>query len=460
MPEANWTKEIGYTGLSDWGGRITEDFLSEMRGAEGFKRFNEMRLNSAIIGGMLSAITLSIRGVKWSYTSSLGQDDERLTLIADSAAALEHSMNDFISEVLSFLWAGFSLFEVVYQREKGGRLLWKKFAPRGQDTVTRWDMDDAGTLKGVSQSAYPRYSTVMIPIEKLLHFRAVVERNNPEGRSILRTAWIPYYFCKNIQQIEAIGIERDLAGLPEIDLPANASTDENDSSSDAYKAAKMVRNIRNDEQAGIVLPPGWAFKLVSTGGSRQFDTDKVITRYESRMLMAALAQFMLLGQQNVGSLALSRDQTSFFTMSVNAVADIIVETMTQQAVKRLLELNGKDPAGVKMEHSPAGDTDLTALTDFLSKASPYLTWTADDESWLRQVGKLPERKAQDIAAEKESRSAQTAELARAQAEAAAAKAAAQSGTPEGTPENDNGDTARMRSEFEAAMMQFREAMSA
>lgn len=446
MPETNWTKEIGVTGLSSWGGRITEDFLSEMRGANGYKRFNEMRLNSPIIGGMLSAVTLSIRGVKWSYTSKLGEGDPRLTLIADSQSALAHSMNDFISEVLSMLWAGFSLFEIVYQRDKGGRLLWKKFAPRGQDTVTQWNMDATGALNGFSQSAYPRYSTSFIPVEKLLHFRTVSERGNPEGRSLLRAAWIPYYFCKNIQQIEAIGIERDLAGLPEIDLPANASTDENDSSSDAYKAAKMVRNIRNDEQAGIVLPPGWAFHLVSTGGSRQFDTDKIITRYESRMLMAALAQFMLLGQQSVGSLALSRDQTSFFTMSVNAVADIIAETMTQQAIKRLLELNGQDSADIKMEHSPAGDTDLTALIEFLSKAAPYLTWTPDDEVWLRQVGKLPERHAQDIAAEKEARDAK----------AATARAA----QPEASTLAVPNDRAHMQLEFETAMRQFREAMSA
>jgi len=230
---------------------------------------------------------------------------------------LEHGFAAHVREALTFLPFGFSLFEIVWERADG-YVLPVKLAPRGQDTVSQWLIADNGDIEGFVQQAAPNYRTVEIPSEKLVHYRNRVERNNPEGRSILRPSWVSYYYAKNIQQIEGIGVERYLAGLPMVELPDGASTDTDDTNSDASHAAKIVRNIRRDEQEGVVLPFGWKLSLLSTGGSRQFDTDKIINRYESRMLMAALAQFLMLGQESIGSYALSSDQTYLFTTSVNA----------------------------------------------------------------------------------------------------------------------------------------------
>lgn len=451
---------MGYTGLSMWGGRPQEDFLKELRGQEAFKRYNEMRLNSPVVGALLFAIEQSIRAVKWQFVSDDGPDDERIILANDAKAALEHSWNSFVSEALNCLWAGFALFYIVYQRDAGGRLLWSMFAPRGQATINRWlyeDTERVGKVTGVEQFAAPIYKTIVLPMPRLLHFVARDELGNPEGRSILRTAYTSYYYAKNIMRIEGIAVERDLAGLPHIKLPEGATRNENDSSSDAYAAAKLVRNIRNDEQAGLVTPPGWEFELVSTGGSRQFDTDKIINRYESRILMCALAQFMLLGQEGVGSLALSKDQTDFFTMSVNAIADIISDTFTKQALARLMELNGKDPNGIRLEHSPAGDFDVTAIVDLLARIGDKITWTLEDETWLRQVAKLPEMDIESLQAEKDARMQKTMEIARATA-------------PKDRPQEDGKDNQgddkssvdekkQMRATFLDALDRFRASMS-
>lgn len=227
---------------------------------------------------------------------------------------------------------------------------------------------------------------------------------------MLRTAWIPYYYSKHIQQIEAIGIERDLAGLPHIEMPEGADVADT-TTSDLGKARQIVRNVRNDEQAGIVTPFGWKFQLVSTGGSRQFDTDKIIRRYESRILMSVLAQFLQLGQDGVGSLALSKDQTDLFNMSVNSVADIIGETFTKYAIPRILKLNGYNHEGVRLEHTIAGDVDVTMLADILQKTSGMVTWDAEDEVWWRQTIGMPERSVDELEAEREEEDNQRREVA-------------------------------------------------
>jgi hypothetical protein len=295
---------------------------------------------------------------------------------------------------------GFSLHEIVWQRVDN-YVIAGKLAPRGQDTVCNWLLADNGEFEGFVQQAAPKYSLVNIPSEKLLHYRFRPERNNPEGRSILRSSWLPYYYAKNIMQIEAIGIERDLAGMPMIQMPEGADTNESDANSDYSKAAQMVRNIRNDEQAGVVIPFGWTFSLVSSGGSRQFDTDKIVSRYESRMLMSALAQFLMLGQNGVGSFSLSRDQTDLFTMAVNSIADIITEVLQTQLLPRLMKLNGYDAEGLKLSHSPAGDADIEALSNFLQKVGNMITWTVTDEMWLRQTAGLPEVDADTLEDERD-----------------------------------------------------------
>ncbi len=404
-------RDIGATGLEQASGYIMEDFLHELRGQQGYKRYNEMRLNSPIIGGLLLSIEQAIRSIKWTFTSDTadGIEDPRIELLNQARAGMVHSWNDHIVEALTMLPFGYAPFAIIYKRE-GGRMLWHKLKILGQNTVQNWIIDDStDTLQGLQQlrHLYPD----PIPIERMLLYRTRSERDNPEGRSILRTAWVPYYYTKHIQQIEAIAVERDMNGLPMIILPEGADTEESDSESTDYgRAASIVRRVRNDEQAGLTLPHGWEFRLVASEGSRDFDTDKIIKRYESRMLISALAQFLMLGQDGVGSLALSSDQTDFFTMSVNAVADIISETFTKHAIPRLLRLNGMDVTGVRLEHSPAGDVNITAVADFLQKTGAYVTWTADDEVWLRSVAKLPERDPQEIAKERDANRAADAAL--------------------------------------------------
>lgn len=45
----------------------------------------------------------------------------------------------------------------------------------------------------------------------------------------------------------------------------------------------MVRRIRRDETEGVVLPHGFELELLSSGGTRQFDTNAIINRYDTRI---------------------------------------------------------------------------------------------------------------------------------------------------------------------------------
>ena len=89
----------------------------------------------------------------------------------------------------------------------------------------------------------------MIPIERSLLFRGKQSKGNPEGISMLRGAYRPWFFKKRLEEFEAIGVERDLAGMPMARVPsdyikAKKGTDK-EKTYQAFK--KMVKNVRRGD---------------------------------------------------------------------------------------------------------------------------------------------------------------------------------------------------------------------
>lgn len=436
----NLYRDLGDVGLNSTGwGEIGDEFLREWQGAtEKARRVREMLYNSPVVGALRMAVEMPIRDIDWHFVSDEGEGDPRLVLLNDALAVMSHSWEDHITDALAFLWYGWSMFTVTYQAD-GGRILWRKFRPLAPDTLMRWQFADDGGMAGIEQ--WPHLWPDPIPIERMVIYRFRRARGNPEGESILRPAWPAWYYVKNIQQIEAIGIERNLAGLPVMTLPEHAdATDSDAADSDVGRARRIVRNVRNDEMGGLVLPFGWQFSLVaSAGGGKVADTDIAIQRYNKQMLMAALSQFLMLGMDSVGALATFEGATDFFTLTLNAVADTIAETFTKFAAARLLALNGLDADGVRLEHSPAGNVRPEMVADALTKlvSAGALTVTADDEAWLRSLLRLPERDVADIEADRETARAEAADQAEAMREALTRRSAQPA--DEGDEGGDEGD---------------------
>ena len=320
---------------------------------------------------------------------------------------------DTISEILSFLTYGWSYHEIVYKRRMGntkdsrtkskyndGLIGWKKLPIRSQETLYQWEYDNEDNLLGMTQMPPPNYGMFTIPVEKALLFRTKSRKNNPEGRSILRNAYRSWYFKRRIQEIEGIGIERDLAGLPVLHGPQGLDLWDDTIPDNTFIRAgmeEMVRNIRRDEMEGVVLPFGYELELLSSGGTRQFDTNAIINRYDTRIAMTVLADFIFLGHDKTGSWALSSDKTELFAVAIGAFLDIICETFNSQGIPSLIDMNGQHFAGIteypKMTHGDIEDADIAKVGAFIKVMTGIGVLVPDDglEDYIRQVGHLPQR---------------------------------------------------------------------
>lgn len=419
-------EEIGRSGLKHTGGFLQDEFVQDLRGQKGARIYREMVDNSADLGAFMQLVKRMLQQVTWRFEpfSSTPVDKERAEYFDGALEDMEHSWPETLSEILTMLQYGYAPMEVTLKARRGwskdptkrsrfddGLIGWRKMALRSQESVFRWIYDDdSRELVAMEQIPAPTYQTIQVPYDKLLNFRTDVERDSPEGRSLLRSAYWDYYWYKRLVAIGAIGAERDLNGIPVMSIPADCMRADASAEERAVhtRARQIVENLRVDEQAGIVLPnqydpetkqPMFTLTLLSTSkGGSKIDVDKMLQRHQTNMLRAVLSDWMMLGTGTTGSWSLSSDRTAQFAVVLGGIMDIITGVMNRQAVPQLAQLNGWDLNELPtMKHGDVESPDLQKLAEFVSKTMAAGAITADSEleDFLREAAHLPVRLESD-----------------------------------------------------------------
>lgn len=396
-----------------------EEFLPELRGIKGVEAFQEMADNDATIGAILFAIEMLMRQTEFHIEpgGDTEKDREAAEFVESCLDDMDRTWADTLSEILSFMTYGWSYHEIVYKRRVGrtkspitnskhsdGLIGWRGLPIRSQDTLYGWVYKDlTDDLIAMDQVPPPYFEHCIIPVEKALHFRTRSRKDNPEGRSILRTAYRSYYFKKRLEEIEGYGIERDLAGFPVLYAPPDLpiwDTDDADMVKTLAQAEAIVSNIRRDAREGLVLPggeAGWKLELITAGSRRQFDTNAIIDRYDKRMATSVLADFVMLGQQQVGSFALADNKTKIFAMAIGTYLDTICEVFNNQGIPRLIDINGDHFKGITdypyMVHGDIEDKDMASFAAYIADMVGAGVLIPDEqlEEEVRRVAGLPEK---------------------------------------------------------------------
>lgn len=334
----------------------------------------EMSNNSSVIGAMLFAVDMLMRQVDWRVdaASDAAQDQQAAQLVEESLEDMSRSWQDTLSEILSFIVYGFSFHEILYKQRNGihrepglasrfndGGIGWRKWPIRAQVTRWRWSFAPDGGVQGLWQIPPPDYVPRFVPIKKALLFRTQIHKDNPEGTSILRRCYIPWYYSKRIKEFEAIGVERNLDGLPVMYVPAELTHAQAGSDqATLYTSIKqLLRDVRRDAREGVIIPqsydpetkqPLYQFELMSVKGrGRQVNTEEIVQRYNKEMALTMLADFLFIGQTNVGSRSLVESRSSLFMQAIGAWLDVICGVVNRHGIPRLIGLNG-----MKLEKLP------------------------------------------------------------------------------------------------------------
>lgn len=413
-------REFGTTGLKRQGGSISEEYLTELTGTRGIRVFKEMEDNDPVASGMTFALSKLIARLEWEIQPPANASTEEAAateFIRQCWEDMEAPFTNVLDDILSLIPYGWAFLETNYKVRGGpdeaedwrrsnftdGRIGWRSFRIRAQETLSRWIYDQNGNLLGMEQMDPNGQGMRTIPLGKALLFRTTTYKDNPEGRSMLRGAYRPWFYKKRIEDYEGIGIERDLAGLPVATLPADYFAENAPAPMKATLRVmqQLVSDVRNDASGGVVIPVAYdkdgnkviEFSLLASPGSKAINTNEVIKRKSEEMAMSILMDFLMLGHQGVGSFALGAAKIDLWTMAVDAIARGIAETFNEYAIKKLLTFNGihvqRPPV---LAYGDVANVDLGVLGTFLREMSDAGLLNAGPEidKFIRQTAKLPE----------------------------------------------------------------------
>lgn len=413
----------GRTGLRQYNGYLYEEWHPNLQGQRAARTYREMSDNDPIIGAFVYMIEMLIRQVDFRINPNPKRPKSvaaaNVAKFVDSARNdMESTFNDFLSEVVTMVIYGWALFEELYKVRRGpndmlelnsryndGLIGWRDFSPRAQDTLQRWEPTPQGRILGMWQSAPPDFVWRFVDLRKAILFRPRSWKQSPEGRSLIRNAYRPWFFVRRMEEIEGIGIERELCGLPVMQVPPAitmpGATDAEKSVYASYQ--KLVREVKVDGYQGLVIPSEvkadgtptqYKFSLLNAGGSPKIDVSKTIERHQSRILVSVLSEFLLLGMNKVGSFALGSVKKDMMTLALGALLSSIEDVFNRVAIPRLCFLNGWGPELYPvLQHADIEAPDLATLANYIATIAkvPGLIGKVGPEvvDYLRRYGGLP-----------------------------------------------------------------------
>lgn len=437
-------KSLGVAGVRMSSGFVQDEFLQTLIGAAGRSVYRQMRDNDDTVGAFFFILEGILRAVPWEVDYEEGDDNKGTGVEAESVEDISYrnidkpemaiaflegvlfddmasTWDETLVDVLTMYVFGWQYSEIIWKKRNGlqedisamssvfndGLIGIHRLADRSQETIYKWDVR-SGEVYGMWQQDPNGGEQLYIPVQKAIHFTSTPNKGNPEGRSILRNAYRPWFFKKNLQEQEAMGIERNLNGLPVISIP-NAILTGTDAASVAAKRLyeSVVRDVKYNEQGGLVIPSDpWfdgegnptslrqvTMELLSANTSTAIDADKVIQRYDIAIARSVAAQFLMMSSKgSTGGYSQSKNETDLFFRAVEGMVNDIASTFNRQLIPKIWRINGLDPKIMPyLKPGRLNPVDLDQLGKYVKdlSGSGFALFDSNTEEYLRESGGLP-----------------------------------------------------------------------
>ena len=426
--------ELGDTGLRIQNGTIWEEYLPQLKGRKAVEAYQEMA-DSPLCAAFLLLLDLIASRVEWKVKPAK-EGDPRSQMEAEwldgALQDLRVPFTQVVVELLTCVPYGWARSEILYKIRRGpqqdderlrsdfndGRFGWLDFEPRSQDSLdwmNGWEWDyETGQLIGMRQWVQMRPNgrdRFFVPESKMIAAVPRPWKRSPEGRSMFRPGYRPWFYGRKLEDIEALGIERDLTGLLCLSLPPDLM----DANAPAHKQAvrrdyeRKVSKIRRGQMEGLVMvaeeygaqKTGFGAKLLNSGGQGRINPDTAIRRHEQRLLMSLLFELQEMGMSKVGTQALGATKWNQMQLAMAGLLDAaIVGPFNAKAIPDLYRLNGvPDEFWPSIEYSSINAPSLEEVGDFLSKLAPTGLFVprAEVEEWLlRKLGAPVKSEAPEV----------------------------------------------------------------
>lgn len=367
--------------------------------------YQKMTLDDAAVDVSLRAAKVPVQGGTY-FIEPFDEKEENLDISEFVDFNIFHGMSTpfllTMEEILRFYDYGFSILEKVFEtrewapNREGAHhkkyTMLRKLAPRPAGTIKKFLYDENGGPTGVQQMAIRpdgKPEEVNIDIRNLMVFSFNKEGGNLHGKSILRTSYKHWKYKDGLYKVDAIQKERHALGVPHVKLPPNFNEN------DRKLAHEMARNIRTNEQAHIVTPPGWDVEFAKFEG-QLVDVMKSIDHHNGMIMLNTMVQFLLLGlQQAGGGRATAGSHQNMYEKALKYVANLVCEFFNLYCIPQLVTYNWKTDEFPRMKVRNIGEAkDLQMWASGMANLFSQNAITADleTEQWVREQADMPAKK--------------------------------------------------------------------
>ena len=251
-----------------------------------------------------------------------------------TAEDMETPLSEIIRVMALSAMLGFTLLVEEYE-ERDGYVRWRKFHDRPSDTIQQFVYED-GRLARVLQSGLDEqlHYHALIPIEMshsvLTTFRP--DGGNRAGFGLCRAMYWGWYSVMNLARCMLIGAEKYLVGTPIMKMPFGASDD------DQKNMVALLEELRVNEKTALAYKEGYEPGILEAKRDLM-ECLPMLKHFETKMVRAALAQFINLGDTDSGSYSLSMTHLKLFIRYLEYLADVIADAFSRQAIPHLCRQN-------------------------------------------------------------------------------------------------------------------------
>lgn len=385
------TKTVGGMGTVVIGGFVDSgEKDNKLIGSQKYRTYNKNLREIAIVASAVRTFLNMVSKAKWALEPAVedGKDEasdeakEKADQVNKMMGDMTHPWHRVVRRQAMFKFNGFSIQEWTAKRLDDGTIAMAAVEVRPATTIERWDMDIHGHVEGVMQRIPADNSEVYLPRSKIIYAVDDTTTDSPEGEGLFRHIIEAVERLKIYQELEKIGFQTDLRGIPvgtapyaeikaEAEIYATEQLALNPTAvkEDLVKAYMdmqlsnirgfMKDHVRNKSSAALLdsspyfakgesgtvsTAKKWDLSLLNGESTSQEAVAKAIMRIIREIAIVLGVDHLLTGFDGSGSLALSQDKTANFLLNVNSTLLDLAEVFTADWLDPIWRLNGWDDA--------------------------------------------------------------------------------------------------------------------
>lgn len=384
---------------------------AKLRNRQRYETFGDILANTSIVAAGTRFFLNLIAKSDWKFEFEDKYDPE----IEDALYNIMDKCNTpwyrVVRRTAMYRFHGYGLQEWSAKKLDDGTIGYFDIQPRPQFTIEQWDVDPATNIvQGVVQRAPQDGQRFYIPRDKMIYALDDSISDTPEGLGLYRHLVEDAERLKIYLQLEGMGFDSDLRGIPVGRAPiaelyaqerSGAITKEQRMQLEAGMRSFMESHVRGTNtslllDSAVYTDNGdnetpstnkmWDVSLLTGGNSSAEAVAKAIDRLNYSMARVLGVEGLLVGGSSTGSHAMSKDKSANLYLIVDSTLKELSEVYEKDWLGPIWKMNGwpenKKP---KMKTESIQFQDVAQITKCLADMAAAGAVLAPDDPAINDV---------------------------------------------------------------------------